>query len=81
MYPYGSDDTCGWLPGTDDTVCSGTPCVIAWERDQRKKKAERKPLSRFQELIKTGYGYGAAQMQVRREDRNARRRRRRKRAA
>ena len=30
--PYNDGDTCGWLYGTDRTVCSASPCIQAYKR-------------------------------------------------
>lgn len=67
--PFGDDDTCCWLPGTDRTVCSAPGCVIAWHRAQKLAKAARvaKPKSQY-----AGWGYGAVVEDMRRKARRKR---------
>jgi hypothetical protein len=44
--PYGEDDTCGWLHGTDRTVCTAPPCLRRWEQAKRVQKLIKERRSR-----------------------------------
>jgi hypothetical protein len=65
--PYGTGDTCSWLSGTDRTVCSGTPCVIAWHHDQKAARAKARKHPEY-----AGWGYGAIVEDLRRKARRRR---------
>ena len=66
-------DACMWLDGTR-TVCNAPRCIVAEQARVSLLRAERaKPRSRFAELLRAGYGYGAAARQVRSESRKRRR--------
>lgn len=77
VYPYGDDDTCGWLPETMQTVCSHPDCARAWGREQRAAKAavaeavrrsKRKHGDKY-----VGWAYGAIVADMRRQQRRKRR--------
>ena len=77
--PYGSDDTCAWMPDTMRTVCSNPQCIRAWERERKKAKAaeiaaaqraRRKYGDRY-----IGWGYGQIIADLRKRDRKAKKRR------
>lgn len=54
--PYASGDECGWVSGTNGTVCTAPPCLRAWAeyRVRQKHEARRNRLTsqKVHELIR-----------------------------
>lgn len=70
--PYGSDDTCAWVAGTMNTVCTGASCLIAWERERKLAREDAKASGRKYGDRYKGWGYGAIVSDLRRRQRGAR---------
>jgi hypothetical protein len=45
--PYTEGDTCGWLYGTDRTVCTASPCIRAYKRAETARARLAKPPRRL----------------------------------
>lgn len=66
-------DPCCWV-NAERTVCSNPACIKA---EERRQKEERKPLARKHGDRFVGWGKGAIDMELRREQQRGRRRKRR----
>ena len=75
--PYGADDTCAWVPGTGQTVCTRSSCQTAWAREQKRAQAaaerQARETKRKHGTRYVGMGYGAIVADMRKRERQRRR--------